>query len=173
MRRFLLGIVFVLLGSSAFVLACECGPAGHASRYLKDAAVVFVGRVVFTDDDGSGKFTQKTLVRFEVEEAYKGIGAGTRDVWVDPGSFTSCYAEYHVGERYLVFAYGGAQMPKDSAAMTVASGDSKRKPLPPGIDSNNPPKIYSAPECSGTRQITAQTEQQTSREIKYLRKHKE
>jgi hypothetical protein len=59
-----------------------------------------------------GKFIQKTLVHFEVEEAFKGLGPEMHDVWVDPGSFTSCYAEYHVGERYLVFAYGGAVLPK-------------------------------------------------------------
>ena len=61
----------------------ECGPPGPASRYIKDASIAFVGKVVFTDDDGSGKFIQKTLVHFEVEEAFKGLGPEMHDVWVD------------------------------------------------------------------------------------------
>ena len=95
---------------------------------------------------GRGNSSKKTLVHFEVEEAFKELGPEMHDVWVDPGSFTSCYAEYHVGERYLVFAYDGALLPKDSPAVSVVPGESKTKPLPPGIDVKNPPKIYSAPE---------------------------
>ena len=146
---------------------------GHASRYIKEASIVFVGKVVFTDDDGSGKFIQKTLVHFEVEGAFNGLGPEMHDVWVDPGSFASCYAEYHVGERYLVFAYGGAVLPKDSPAVSVAPGGSKTKPKPPGIDLKNPPKVYSAPECSGTRLITSKTKDAVSQEVDYLRKYRE
>jgi hypothetical protein len=112
-------------------------------------------------------------VHFEVEEAFKGLGPETHDVWVDPGSFTSCYAKYHVGERYLVFAYGGALLPKDSPAVSVVPGEPKTKPLPPGIDLKNPPKIYSAPECSGMRLITSKTKDAISQEVDYLRRYKE
>jgi hypothetical protein len=172
MRRFLLGTLSFLIACCIPFFGCECGPPGHASRYLKGASTVFVGRVVFTNDDGSGQFTQKTLVHFEVEEAYKGVEADVHDVWIDPGSFTSCYAEYRVAERYLVFAYGGAFLPRDSPAMSVAQGESKAKHLPPGIDSKNPPKVYVAPECSGTRPITPETKRAVSRELEYLRKFK-
>jgi hypothetical protein len=48
---------------------CFCGPPGPASEYVEGASIVFVGKAVFSDDDGSNKFTQKTLVRFQVEEA--------------------------------------------------------------------------------------------------------
>jgi len=78
-----------------------------------------------------------------------------------------------VGERYLVFAYGGAVLPKDSAAVSVAPGGSKTKPTPPGIDLKNPPKVYSAPECSGTRLITSKTKDAVSQEVDYLRKYRE
>jgi hypothetical protein len=140
---------------------------------VKDASIVFVGKVIFTDDDGSGTFIQKTLVHFEVEEAFKGLQPELRDVWVDPGSYTSCYATYRVGERYLVFGYGGALLPKDSAAVTLAPRKSKEKPLPPGIESKNPPRVYSAPECSGTRPILPITKDSISHELDYLRKYKE
>jgi hypothetical protein len=75
--------------------------------YVSRAAAVFVGRVAFTDHDPSLGLRQRTFVKFVVEEAFKGLSPETHEVWVDPGSFTSCYAEYSVGERLMVFAYGG------------------------------------------------------------------
>jgi len=173
MRLRLLGTLYVLLVCSVPSFACDCGSPGPASHYIKEASVAFVGKVVFTDDDESGKFTQKTLVHFVVEEAFKGLGPEMHDVWLDPGSFTSCYAVYRVGSRYLVFAYGGTVLPKDSAAVFVAPGESKTKPTPPGIDRKNSPKVYSAPECSGTRPITPKTKDAVSQEVEYLRKYSE
>lgn len=154
-------------------IGCECGRPGPACAYVGRAKAVFVGKVDFTDDDGSGTFLQKTSVRFEVEESFKGLASDMRYVWIDPGSFTSCYAEYHIGERYLVFAYGGGVMPPDTATMSIgAKGRPKKKPLPPGIDPKNPPMVYSSAECTGTRQITAENERFVLPEIEYLRKFK-
>jgi hypothetical protein len=107
--------------------------------------------VGFTNDDGSGTFVQATLVRFDIEEVFKGLPQGTKEVWVDPGSFTSCYENYHLVERYLIVAQRKGQMPRDSATMTVSRASGKQKPLPPGIDPARPPVIYWAPECSGSR----------------------
>ena len=156
----------------SLVFACECGPAGPASQYVKQASLVFVGKVVFTNDDGSGQFIQHTLVHFEVEESFKGLDASVHDVWIDPGSWSSCYCEYKVGERYLVFAYGGSELPKDTAAMSTANGGCRTKTLPAGIDPKNPPKVYSAAECSGTSGIVAESEAAVAREVKWLRKNK-
>jgi hypothetical protein len=169
MRILVVAISFAVITCGASSFACECGPPGHASKYVKYASVVFVGKVAYTNDDGSGKFAQKTLVHFEVEEAYKGLQSGARDVWVNPGSCTSCYAEYQVGQRYLVFGYGGAQLPRDTAAMS-ASEQCKSKPLPPQIDPEHLPTVYGAPECSGTREITPETEHSVAPELRYLKK---
>jgi hypothetical protein len=139
---------------------------------VKQAGVVFVGKVVFTDDDGSGQFIQHTLVHFEVEESFKGLKPEVQDVGIDPGSCTSCYAEYKVGERYLVFAYGGFPLPKDTAAMSTANDQCRSTAPPPDIDRQNPPKIHLAPECSGTRQIFKETEPDVTREVKWLRNYK-
>jgi hypothetical protein len=167
-----LSVVLLLICCSAIPsFGCECGPPGHASDYVKKASLVFVGKVVFTDDDGSGKFNQHTLVHFEVEESFKGLKSDARNVWIDPGSCTSCYAEYKVGERYLVFAYGGALLSKDTSAMS-ASNDCKVKPFPPSFDLKNPPKVYFAPECSGTRQIVRETESSVTKEVDWLRNYK-
>jgi hypothetical protein len=102
--------------------------------------------VSFTNDDGSGTFNQATSVRFDVEEIFKGLTPGTKQVWVDPGSFTSCYEEYHLGERYLIIGRRKGLFPSDSASMTVVRGKVDAKPIPPGID----PTRW-APECSGSR----------------------
>ena len=168
-----LSVVLLLICFSPISsFGCECGPPGHASAYVKEASLVFVGKVVFTDDDGSGKFSQHTLVHFEVEESFKGLKSDVRDAWIDPGSCTSCYAEYKVGERYLVFAYGGSLLPKDTSAMSAASNGCKVKPLPAAFDVKNPPKVYFAPECSGTRQIVRETESSVAKEVDWLRKYK-
>jgi len=64
-------------------------------------------------------------------------------------------------------------MPRDTAAMTVAPNERvKNKPLPPGIDPNNPPVVYWAPECSGTRLIAPESEKWIAPEIEYLRQFK-
>jgi hypothetical protein len=152
--------------------ACECGAPGHASSYVQQATMVFVGKVIFTDDDGTGQFIQHTLIHFEVEEAFKGLAPEIHDIWIDPGSCTSCYAEFKLRERHLVFAYGGVQLPKDSAAMSVANDRCRSKPLPAGIDLKKPPKVYLAPECSGTREITSATESAVAKEIVWLKKYK-
>ena len=170
MRAFLLVVLSISCGVSAPVIGCECGRAGPACAYVNTANAIFVGKVVFTDDDGSGTFTQRTHVHIQVEEAFKGLATETRDVWVDPGSFTSCYAEYHVGERLLVFAFDAGTMPPDTAAFTISSGERvKNKPLPPGIDPSHPPIVYWAPECSGTQLITPESEKWIAPEIEYLR----
>src|ERR1039457_1248248 len=83
--------------------ACEC-VTHPACAYLGRADIVFMGKVAYSNDNGSGTFVQATLIRFEVEEAFKGLSPDVREVWVDPGSFTSCYAEYPVGKHYLVVA---------------------------------------------------------------------
>src|ERR1700678_2392365 len=102
MWRSFVGTSLFLLVAISHSFCCWCVP-GSTSNHVEATSIVFVGRAVFNDDDGSGKFTQKTLVRFEVEEAYKGL-ENVHDVWLNPGSFTSCYQTFRVGERYLVFA---------------------------------------------------------------------
>jgi hypothetical protein len=170
MKRLCVGLLLFLSAGVVRAFGCSCGPPGPASEYVERASVVLMGKVVFDDDNGSGKFTQKTLVRFQVEESYKGLGPEVHDVWVDPGSFTSCYALYRVGDRYLVFGYDVGTSPPDTMSISVAhdTGQSKGKPVPPGFDPKNPPKVYWAPECAGTRTITAQTDN----EVNYLRKYK-
>jgi len=169
----LFAMLAISLAASETILACDCGDPGPACTYVGTASAIFVGTVVFTDDDGSGSFMQRTFVKFHVEEAFKGLSPNTQDVWVDPGSFTSCYADYHVLQRLLVFGYERQGMPHDAAMMSIGpKGTAKEKPLPPGIDPDHLPTIYWAPECSGTRLITPDNEGLVAPEIEYLRQFK-
>lgn len=137
------------LSFSLTSFACECGAPAPACAYVSAAPVIFVGTPVYSNDDGSGTFLQQTLYKFKVDEIFKGLPEGTEEVWVDPGSYTSCYAEYNLGVKLLVFASETRFIPVDTAAMTVAKPMARKKPLPPGFDPKMP--VYYAPECSGTR----------------------
>jgi len=143
-------VIFALVVSSNVSgFACECGAPAPACAYISAAPVVFVGTPVYSNDDGSGTFLQQTLYKFTIDEIFKGLPEGTKEVWVDPGSFTSCYADYEIGTKLLVFASEGKFIPFDTAAMTVAKPAGKQKPLPTGFDPKK--QVYYAPECTGTR----------------------
>jgi len=132
------------------MVACSCRAPRPTCSYL-ESDIAFLGRVSFTNDDGSGTFVQDTLVRFDVEEIFQGLSTGTRQVWIDPGSFTSCYEEYQLGRRYLVFGSKSARMPSGTAAMSAARRRVEKKPAPPGFDLVHPPTVYLASECNGSR----------------------
>ena len=82
---------------------------------------------------------------------FKGLSPATKKVWVDPGSFTSCYNDYRRGEEYLVFAKVPSTTQATVAAMTVMKNAHSARPLPQELTSPNPPPIYLAPECMGSR----------------------
>jgi hypothetical protein len=163
MRRLLLGTLCFYVVHVYSTFGCDCAPRPIA-RDAEAASIVFVGRVVFTDEDETGSVQQKTLVHFQIEESFKGLAPEIHDVWVDPGSFTDCYAKYSLGVRYIVFAYAGT-----SHHYNGNEGSSKQ--LPAGVDRNNPPYVYWAPECAGTEAITSKTKVAVSQKVVYLRKH--
>ena len=131
--------------------ACSCD-GGIIDCSYASANAVFRGTVDFNNDDRTGTFVQQTFVRFQVSEVFKGLSPGTKQVWIDPGSFTSCYAQYRSGSDYLVFAGAPIVMSANYAAKTMARGGKSSKPLPKDLASSNSRKIYSAPECMGTRE---------------------
>lgn len=151
-------VVVLIAAVSALIepaFPCSCGPTagGPACSLVGSSDVIFTGRVAYSNDNGSGQFAQGTLVRFAVEEVFKGLPAGTTEVWIDPGSYTSCYAIYKVGYRYVMFASDPAKGGSASiVAMTVGRNQGQQqKPVPPGFDIRHPPKIYVSAECHGSR----------------------
>lgn len=144
---------YFALAAPAF--ACSCAPTAHgpACSLAATSDVVFLGRVISSNDDGSGSFGQGTLVRFAIEEAFQGLPDGTRTVWIDPGSYTSCYARYRAGQRYLMFAERPPDRSAAGSEIRATWRDSQRrpKPVPQGFNLAHPPTIYRADECSGSR----------------------
>lgn len=150
---FMFGALAVL---SRAAVACDCH-AYPVCFYVSHADIIFLGKVTYSNDNGLGTFVQATLVRFEVEEVFKGQPTNPHEVWIDPGSFTSCYAEYQVGKRYLVFASSNWDF-THIIATTIIKGPGPPKPLPPGFDRDHPPTVYLAPECTGTREVPEQVD---------------
>lgn len=101
--------------------------------------MVFLGTVLDHDDDGSGKFTQGTSYLVRVDEAFKGLTAEQKEVFIDPGSFTSCYTHYTVGQQYLFYAGRYLALPgQDKGKRGKWGGKSALK-------------TYGAAMCSGSR----------------------
>jgi hypothetical protein len=139
-----MGRITGLIVFAGVAFGCSCADDAPACERFPKAPVVFTGKVVWGNDDGSGKFTQATLYRVRVEEAFRGLGAEEREVLIDPGSYTSCYREYSVGESYLFYAGAKANV----AATTVMRGSGPAKVLPAGIEKLN---VYGSAICSGSK----------------------
>jgi hypothetical protein len=118
---------------------------------------------VYTNEAPRKGFVQETRVKFRVGEVFKGLPEATQEVWIDPGSYTSCYASYELGTEFLVFAYSRQSGSTDSPATTEVEPGPPEKPLPPGFNANTP--VYLAPECSGTRPVSFAQE-----DIQWLRR---
>jgi len=166
-RGCVLLVIGVLTTFASPAAACECKLLPVCS-YVGRSEVIFLGKATYSNDDGSGGFDQATLIRFEVEEAFKGLPADVHEVWIDPGSFTSCYAEYPTGEQYLVFASSKLDT-SNVVAMTVIKDRRGLKPPPPGFDPSHPPMVYLANECSGTREISSGADTSRAGDLAFLR----
>src|SRR5579859_956889 len=93
----------VLLAASwRLVEACSCGPSMPICTRIDQSTVLFIGDILNSNDDHTGTFAQLTLERVRVVEVFKGLPEGTKEVWLNPGSGTSCYGELSVGKRYLI-----------------------------------------------------------------------
>jgi len=151
--------------------ACDC-VASPACFHVTWADVIFIGKVTYSNHYESGGWAQRTLIRFEVEETFKGLSTNDHEVWIDPGSFTSCYAEYPIGHRYLVFASSRWGF-FNTAIMSIYKGPLGLKPPPPGFDLSHPPKVYFAPECSGTQELSGRPDDIVASDLAYLRAWRE
>jgi hypothetical protein len=64
---------------------------------LKRSPFCSSATLVSSNDDGTGTFGQLTLERFRLVEPFKGLPDNATEVWVDPGSGTSCYGSIRLG----------------------------------------------------------------------------
>jgi hypothetical protein len=140
----MLRFIAVLLGGSSLSLGCSCEPPTPICSRIERIGVFFLGEVISSNDDGTGTFAQLTLERFKVIEIFKGLADGTKEVWVDPGSMTSCYSPHQTGKRYLMAGLAITAAPDVANRSVNYRGE--RKPLPNGFDPATS-KIVHSSEC--------------------------
>ena len=87
---------------------CTCSAPLPPCELFGRAGAVFSGVVLDTNEDGRGGFSKTTLYLVRVEEGFHGLAPEQKEVFVDPGSFTSCYTYFEVGKKYLFYAGPGA-----------------------------------------------------------------
>ena len=96
-------MVLVACMPNAALASYSCGPTPKTCQIFLDAKAVFTGKVLSVDQTHG-------LVRFQVQESFKGLPQGTKEVWIDPEwSGPGAWMEdpgpqYRVGEEWLVFA---------------------------------------------------------------------
>ncbi|MGE0126898.1 MAG: SdrD B-like domain-containing protein [Blastocatellales bacterium] len=107
--------VLLIVNLPSFVNACSCNRKAAPCEEFPKASAVFIGRVIDsaeqkaeTDYNGNKRTYDVGIIRFEVEEAFKGIEP--RIVEIHSGTNgADCGYWFTRGERYLVYAYGDPQ----------------------------------------------------------------
>jgi hypothetical protein len=128
----MLKLTALLLFACRLSLACSCGPTTPICSRIDSIGVFFLGDLISSNDDGTGTFAQSTLEHFKVIEIFKGLPEDATEVWVDPGSMTSCYSPHQAGTRYLIAAFRVVTSPDLENRSVNYRGE--KKPLPQGFD---------------------------------------
>jgi hypothetical protein len=115
-------ILFVAIAIAPIGMACTCGPEVSAPlcQRIDKVKVLFIGTAVETNDSHDGFIKGGLWYRFRVEEPFKGLDPGVKEVVVDPASGSSCQEEFTIGKRYLISSYGNTLASQPTAAVTVA-----------------------------------------------------
>ena len=105
--------VFIAFSVLTFLLfpatseACSCASSGPACQSYWNTPVVFNGRVIeikqFTSDEESTRGWRQKLVRFTVNQAFRGISETTAEVVTGSGG-GDCGYDFKLNESYLVYA---------------------------------------------------------------------
>jgi hypothetical protein len=132
------------------------------------APIVFRGRVIDNNHDPRLGFEQWTLYRFRIEEVFKGLPSNLKEVFIDPGSFTSCYGGFGSNVDYLIYT-GGPRAPETFASYygrvkDTKSRDGSVKLLPDAWKDLGALPIFTVWECSPSRTI-----QDDDPDLAYLR----
>lgn len=100
-------IAVVLLCAAEIARACSCGGWVYAPlcQRIDSVKVLFIGTALATNDRQDGYARGGVWYRFSVQEIFRGLPAGTRQVVVNPSSGTSCQEGYSIGKRYLMSSY--------------------------------------------------------------------
>src|SRR5260370_41596970 len=124
MRSIVCRSLLALTVGAASLWPCDCGLLPVCA--YRGADIIFLGRVTFTNHDYSVGLNQATLVRFEVEESFRGVAAGGYPIWGDPGGFTSWYEEYRLRKTPPLFCARFSPLPHQTSARSPGSAAAPR-----------------------------------------------
>lgn len=154
-------ILFTAIAIARTAMACSCAPQAYAPlcQRIDNVKVLFIGTAVKTNDNHDGFIKGGVWYRFRIDEPFKGLEPGTKEVIVDPASGTSCQEEFTVGKRYLISSYGNTLASQQAAAITAGgfpqSGGSPR-PVGPlvvtGVCSGSRPAELASEDINFIRQ---------------------
>lgn len=139
-----MGFVF-----AGVAVGCDCGYLPACERYPQ-TEVVFTGKVLSGNDNGSGLYVQQTRYLVRVLEAIRGLPVAQTEVFIDPGSFGSCYRHFAIGETYLFYAGRGASLPN---TLSRAAGLVSKKPVPAAWADKQGLPVYVSDNCSGSQPL--------------------
>lgn len=107
-----LACVVLLLLSARTASACTCLNPGPPCQAYGAVSAVFSGRVIeissFTSNDKALRDFPQKLVRFSVNQTYRGISGTTAETVTGQGG-GDCGYPFKVGESYLVYAYQNSE----------------------------------------------------------------
>src|SRR5437016_3727501 len=91
-------ILFITIVITRVAMACSCGPQAYAPlcQRIDKVKVLFIGTAVETNDNHDGFIKGGLWYRFRVDEPFKGLDSGVKEVVVNPASGTSCQEEFTV-----------------------------------------------------------------------------
>ena len=117
--------------------ACSCGTPPTPERALREADLVFRGRVTnITPVLQSGSTTESSsdpmVVEFEVNRVWKGAGKARVSLWT-ARSEESCGYPFEVGREYFVYSTQGLRKPADNVP-TLTTGLCTRTALIEGAE---------------------------------------
>lgn len=109
---------FLLFAAGRSALACSCIETGPPTEAFRKADLVFVGTATDISDSDSRVFGDEFNFRdrrttFLIEDALKGVDKKTKEVDIYTSTQgTACGISFDLGEKVLVYAYGGNEEQK-------------------------------------------------------------
>ncbi len=119
MRTWRYALALALIAATPAALhACSCASYEpvKACQMYHTMPVIVRARIVDHNLPQRGPFNQRTLYRFAVVEAFKGLAPRVPEILIDPGTGGSCYTEFTAGVDYLFYLDDSHQFPADSIA---------------------------------------------------------
>jgi Carboxypeptidase regulatory-like domain len=157
--------VIFTLWSAWPALACVCvsyEPIKTCQIY-QSAPVIFRGRVIDHNDNGSGHFTQMTLYRFKVLEAFKGLSPEVKELFINPGSGTDGYRTFASDRDYLIYTGSAYPTPPPAADFLIAM--ERTKPKPPAWNGLEQLPVYDIFGCCNPSRVVDEKDP----DVAYLR----